>query len=153
MATQAVGSAKWAGQTRGLGYLFDHWGEIYGIGGGQFAAFAILLPIAYLLMLAPVLINLNRISPFLIFVLAIALAVFCALGTTRESESLNLALLSAGLIGVMLGRVPASFLVGMGRFWFVSVALYGLLLAVEYAGWRTPFDQLLERLPGSRGDL
>jgi hypothetical protein len=32
---------------------------------------------------------------------------------------------------------------GMGRFWLVSVALYGAFLFVASAGWLTPFDQLL----------
>src|SRR6266404_3426733 len=52
LLTQLVGRRKAVGSPEGLHYLWDYWYQIYGIGGGHFAAFSILLPIAYLLLLA-----------------------------------------------------------------------------------------------------
>src|SRR5262249_6491401 len=64
--TQLVGRRKAIGTPQGLGYLYGYWYEIYIIGGGHYAAFSILLPIAYLLLLAPLLILLYRVHPLLV---------------------------------------------------------------------------------------
>src|ERR1041385_519871 len=56
LLTELVGRRKAVGSSQGIGYFLDHWFEIYGLGGGHYAAFSILLPIAYLLLLAPLLI-------------------------------------------------------------------------------------------------
>src|SRR5262249_34950960 len=63
---QLVGRQKAVATPQGLSYLLDYWYQIYVIGGGQFAAFSILLPIAYLLLLAPLLILLYRGRPLLV---------------------------------------------------------------------------------------
>jgi peptidoglycan/LPS O-acetylase OafA/YrhL len=144
--TQLVGRQKFATGPQGIGYLADHWFEIYGIGGGQFAAFSILLPIAYLLLLAPLLILLNRWNRLLVPLAAVSLAIFCAITSPQGEPSANLALLSAGLIGVILGGVPVSALLAMGRYWYVAVAAYVGYVALSYLVWQSPFDQLLNAL-------
>jgi len=141
--TQLVGRQKFATGPQGIGYLADYWFEIYGIGGGQFAAFSILLPIAYLLLLAPLLILLNRWNRILVPLAAVSLAIFCAITSPQGETSANLALLSAGLIGVILGGVPVSVLVAMGRYWYVAVAVYVGYVALSHLVWQNPFDQLL----------
>jgi hypothetical protein len=146
VATQLVGRQKLATGPQGIAYLADYWFEIYGIGGGHFAAFSILLPIAYLLLLAPLLILLNRWNRILVPVIAVALAIFCAISSQEMEPSVNLALLSAGLIGVILGRVPAKTLSALGRHWYVAVAVYLGYLAFSQLLWQSPFDQLLNAL-------
>ena len=143
VATQIAGRHKFATDPQGIAYLTDYWFEIYGIGGGHFAAFSILLPIAYLLLLAPMLILMNYWNRILVPVIALALAIFCAVSGHEMESSANLALLSAGLIGVILGVVPANVLSAMGRRWYVAVAVYLGYLVFAQLLWQTPFDQLL----------
>jgi hypothetical protein len=73
----------------------------------------------------------------------VSLAIFCAIPSPQAEPSANLALLSAGLIGVILGGVSASVLVAMGRHWYVAVAVYLGYLAFSQLLWQSPFDQLL----------
>src|SRR6266487_789835 len=143
VATQVAGRHKFGTDPQGIAYLADHWFDIYGIGGGHFAAFSILLPIAYLLLLAPLLILMNCWNRILVPVIAVALAIFCAIPSQEMEPSANLALLSAGLIGVILGAVPTSVLFAMGRHWYVAVAVYLGYLAFSQLLWQSPFDQLL----------
>ncbi len=143
VGTNMAGGVKWGGEPRGVGYIFEYWPEIFGIGGGQFAAFSILLPIAYLLILSPAFIALDSLGHFLAIIAALALAIAGALMSRGESGSVNLALLSNGFIGIAAGRIPAAFLDKVGRFWLVFCALYGALLITANAGWHTPLDQLL----------
>jgi hypothetical protein len=140
VATQTAGRHKFGTDPQGIVYLADYWVDIYGIGGGRFAAFSILLPIAYLLLLAPLLILLHRCNRVLVPLVTVPLAIFCA---APNQPSVNLALLSAGLIGVILGGVPASALCAMGRYWYVAVAGYIGYLTLSYLFWQNPFDQLL----------
>src|SRR5215471_18302701 len=77
--TQLVGRQKAVATPQGLSYLSDYWYEIYVIGGGQFAAFSILLPIAYLLLLAPVLILLYRLHPLLVPIVGAGLVIFATI--------------------------------------------------------------------------
>jgi peptidoglycan/LPS O-acetylase OafA/YrhL len=143
VATQIAGRQKFATDPHGIAYLADYWFEIYGIGGARFAAFSILLPIAYLLLLAPMLILMNCWNRILVPVIAVALAIFCAISSREMEPSANLALLSAGLIGVIFGGVPASVLSAMGRHWYVAVAVYVGYVALSHLVWQSPFDQLL----------
>lgn len=141
--TQLVGRRKAIGTPQGLSYLFDYWYEIYVIGGGHYAAFSILLPIAYLLVLAPLLILLYRAHPTLVPLLAIALAVFSTFEDGQGEPSFNLALLSAGLLGVVMGRVPDSALSLLRRYWYIALTAYTGYIAFTHLVWQSPFDQLL----------
>jgi hypothetical protein len=141
--TQLAGRRKFGPTPQGLSYLLDYWREIYGIGGGQFAAFSILLPIAYLLLLAPLLILLYRVHPLLVPLIAISVAIFCTIPSQGVDYSVNLALLSAGLIGVILGRVPDKALSLLRRRWYLPVIVYGGYIAFTYLVWQSRFDQLL----------
>lgn len=144
--TQLVGHRKFATDPQGVTYLLDYWREIYGIGGGQFASFSILLPIAYLLLLAPLLILLYRAHPLLVPLVAVSLAAFCMMPQLGYDYSVNLALLSAGLIGVILGRVPDKALSLLRRHWYVPVAVYAGYIAFTHLVWQSRLDQLLYAL-------
>ena len=144
--TQLAGRRKAVATPQGLSYLFDDWYEIYGIGGGHYAAFSILLPIAYLLLLAPLLILLYRAHPLVVPLIAISVAIFCATLPQGDDYSVNLALLSAGLIGVILGRVPDKALYLLRRYWYLPVTVYAGYVAFTHLVWQSPFDQLLNAL-------
>ena len=141
--TQLVGRRKAVATPQGLSYLFDNWYEIYVIGGGHYAAFSILLPIAYLLLLAPLLILLYRAHPILVLVVAIAFAVFSTINGGQEEPSFNLTLVTAGLIGVIVGRVPDSALSLLRRYWYVSVIAYAGYIIFAHLFGQSRFDQLL----------
>ena len=144
--TQIAGRRKAVATPQGLSYLFDNWYEIYGIGGGHYAAFSILLPIAYLLLLAPLLILLYRTHPLVVPLIAISVAIFCSTLPQGDDYSVNLALLSAGLIGVILGRVPDRALFLLRRYWYLPVIVYAGYVAFTHLVWQSPFDQLLNAL-------
>lgn len=140
--TQLVGRRKAVATPQGVSYFFDHWDEVYGVGGGHYAAFSILLPIAYLLLLAPLLILLYRAHPFLVPVIAIPVAIFCAI-ISQGNDYFNLGLLGAGLLGVIVGRVPDKALSLLRRYWYVPVIVYAGYVAFIWIGWHGHFDQLL----------
>jgi hypothetical protein len=141
--TQLVGRRKAVATPQGLSYLFDNWYEIYVIGGGHYAAFSILLPIAYLLLLAPLLILLYHARPILVLVVAIVFAVFFAVNSGQEQPSFNLTLVTAGLIGVIVGRVPDSALSLLRRYWYVPVIAYVGYIIFAHLFGQSRFDQLL----------
>jgi len=142
--TQLVGRRKAVGTPQGMSYLFDNWYEIYITGGGHYAAFSILLPIAYLLLLAPILILLYRAHPLLVPLVAVAFAVFSTIDARQEDPSFNLTLVTAGLIGVIVGRVPDSALSLLQRYWYVPVIVYPGYIAFTHLVWQSRFDQLLD---------
>jgi hypothetical protein len=145
--TQLAGRQKAVPTPQGLSYLLDYWYEIYAIGGGHFAAFSILLPIAYLLLLAPLLILLYRAHPLLIVLVAISLTVYCTIPRQDEDFSVNLIFLSAGLIGVMTGRAPDSILDLLRRYWYAPVTAYVVYLVIfTHLAGQSPFEQLLNAL-------
>ena len=140
--TLLAGRGKFPDEPQGIGYLLDNWFEIYILGGGRFAAFSILLPIAYLLLLSPILLLINRWNRHVVPLLALGLVICCAVPTENGEPSFNLALLSAGLVGVVLGMVPAKRLCAMGRYWYVSCATYAVYIVVSALFWQSRFDQL-----------
>ena len=140
--TQLAGRHKAVATPQGLNYLFDNWYEVYCIGGAYYAAFSI-LPIAYLLLLAPLLILLYRAHRLVVPLIAIGVAIFCVTVPQGDDYSVNLALLSAGLIGVILGRVPDRALFFLRRYWYLSVIAYAGYIAFTYLVGQSRFDQLL----------
>jgi hypothetical protein len=139
--TQLVGRRKAVATPQGISYLSDYWYEIYGIGGAHFAAFSVLLPIAYLLLLAPLLILLYRAHPLLVFLVAVSLIVYCAMPRSADDYSFNLALVGAGLLGVLLGYLPDNALSGLRRYWYLALIFYAGYIGFTQLLWETPFDQ------------
>jgi len=139
---QLVGRQKAVATPQGLSYLLDYWYQIYVIGGGQFAAFSILLPIAYLLLLAPLLILLYRGRPLLVLAVGGGLVIFATVSGGQE-PSFNLALVSAGVIGGIAGCVPDSALSLLRRYWYLAVIVYAGYIAVTHSVWQSRFDLLL----------
>jgi peptidoglycan/LPS O-acetylase OafA/YrhL len=110
-------------------YLAD-WPLIYGIGSPRGASFQILLPIAYLLLAAPLLL---RLAPIRKWFLAAAMALAFAL-SFAGFESVNIGFFAIGLIGVAVGMLVSA----MRRPFFIeSRSLLAALLLVVVAWMRT----------------
>jgi hypothetical protein len=95
------------------------------------------------LLLAPLLILLYRGHPLLVPLLAVAVAIFSTIPVGDGEPLFNLALVSAGLIGVIVGRVPDSALSLLRRYWYLPVIVYAGYVAFTHLVWQSRFDQLL----------
>jgi hypothetical protein len=120
--------------------LFDGWDEFCtraGItfisGNSRASIFEVLLPIAYFLLLAPMLLWFRfRVRSF-ISVTAVCCFVGCVLLQARGSEYKNLELLSAGIIGMALGAIPIQSVDRVARNWLVVLAVYLGYRMLSYA--------------------
>ena len=124
LAVQAVGRRKLSAKPLEIGYFFDHWFEIYVTGEARTAAFVILLPIAYLLILAPLFIWVDRVSRYILPALAVLLIAYCAVLDQRGEVDPNLNLLTAGMVGLVLGRLSSASLRGLGKYWPLALGAY-----------------------------
>ncbi len=105
--------------------FFAHWQDVYVAGTGRFAVFEVLLPIAYLLMIAPLLLGIANSSRALFIATAVIL-----LGTCTQLEQMgfslgNLNLLSAGVLGMLVGLLPSKALTNLGRHVIIAIMAYG----------------------------
>jgi hypothetical protein len=91
------------GHSIGVINFFRRWNEIYFIGMGRDAVFEVLLPIAYILLLAPVLLWFAHCSRFFLPLLTLFFVVGCSFLDQRGTLLFNLNLLSAGVLGMMKG--------------------------------------------------
>jgi peptidoglycan/LPS O-acetylase OafA/YrhL len=125
-----VSSRNYNGQPLDLRSFFTHWEEVYLEGAGSRAAFEVLLPIAYILLLGPLLLWLNRRGRWT--VPAVACIAVGALAVMETSERIpgNASMMAAGLLGAALGLVPSRALAALGRFWYAPVAAYAVLVVL-----------------------
>jgi uncharacterized membrane protein len=128
---------------RNLELFFEHFPEIYVAGAGRFAAFEILLPIGYLLVLAPLLLLITRAHRVALPLIAVSVFGTCVLLDANGLSSLNLNLLGAGLLGIVLGRFPLTKLDLLRRFWPISLLLYCSLFAADTASGHTYVFQVM----------
>jgi peptidoglycan/LPS O-acetylase OafA/YrhL len=110
------------GRSIGVATFFASWDRIYFLGTESAAVFEVLLPIAYLLLLAPALIWLAQIHRLALPVLTLCVMSICAFLDYRGLSFLNLNFISAGVIGMMGGRlIPQPAI--LGRYvWIAMVA-------------------------------
>jgi hypothetical protein len=102
----ALPSAAGSGVLRGQG-----WQEVvsvFVVGGGYGVAFDVLLPIAYVLLLAPVVLRLNAARSAVLPACTIAAVSFVAWLEWQGHLYPNLSLASVGLVGALLGRLPSA---------------------------------------------
>ena len=105
--------------------FFDHWQEVYFTGTGRFAVFEVLLlPISYLLILAPLLIQAGYRQRFLLPAITLAFLSLCTLLENQGYSFANLNLLSAGTLGMLIGRLPAVKLDVLGRYVIFTILAY-----------------------------
>ena len=130
------------GQSIGLDGFFGRWHEIFVLGAGPTAAFEVLLPIAYLLVLSPALIWLAHANATLLTAVAAALVAACALLDATGHALANANLISAGLVGMVAGRVlPHPEL--LGRPLALSLVAYALYFPASLAVGYVYIVQLL----------
>ena len=134
LLAQVVGRNKPSGPAGEFGFsFFDYWFEIYVLGSPA-AAFDVLLPIAYLLILAPVLLLLARASRLIPLIVALAAVTASVTLELWGEPCANLTLLSAGFLGVVVGSFGGDIL-RFGRYWPIAVAAYvGYTLIVRSTG-------------------
>lgn len=113
-------------ETSGLWWdgISSRWLEVYLTGNGALAAFEVLLPIAYLLMLGPLFLWLHRTKASALVMVSIVVICACALLGLSGWLPLNAALLSAGLLGLALGRLTVPALETLGRAWWLCLIAY-----------------------------
>lgn len=122
-----VSSRKANGQPMSPMLFLSNWEQIYFTGAGSQAAFEVLVPIAYLLILSPVLLWLSRQGPWTVPALALLMIIFLAVLDTMRGAPFNLAMMTAGLMGAGLGCLPRQIIDQLGRFWYLPIALYAVL--------------------------
>ena len=102
----------------------DRAGMIFLSGNGREGIFEVLLPIAYFLLLAPLLLWLRSRVASAIPVCGFAVFVLCVVLEERGVDSLNLTLLSAGILGMTLGLIPIEAIDHFSRKWTRVLLIY-----------------------------
>lgn len=111
--------------------FFKQWYDVYVEGHGREVAFEVLLPIAYFLLLAPLLL-LSRHHRQSLVLSATALALVVAMLAERFFPHVNIVLLlAAGFVGAALGRVPDESLRILCRHRVILILAYGLHFAAS----------------------
>jgi peptidoglycan/LPS O-acetylase OafA/YrhL len=121
---------------------FRHADEIYLAGNGRLSAFEVLIPIGYLLILSPAVIAIDALHRLLL-----PLAVFTCLAALAWWErqgggSANAYFVAAGLLGMLVGRIPMQSLSALGRIWYLSMAAYIAYAWLSYVVGQTFLLQL-----------
>jgi hypothetical protein len=126
----------------GIDVYFAHWFEVYVFGSGRLAAFEVLLPIAYLLLLAPLIILADHLHRLVLPAITIAFLVLCAILDSRGNSLANLNLLSAGILGMLLGRAPIKDLHVLGRRFPITALVYSIYFALCFTVGQSYLVQL-----------
>ena len=128
-----VATRDYNGQSLNLPVFFSLWREIYFQGAGYLVAFDILIPIAYILLIGPLLLWLSRLKPWIVPTLAIIAMTSLVLSQAFGHEiTCNVSMMAAGLIGASFGIIPQSMLNALSRFWFLPLAIYATLAVVGF---------------------
>ena len=112
------------GQSVGVEEFFQQWQSVYLLGSGGFAAaFEVLLPIAYLLLLGPVLLALAHQQSLFLTLVTASIVVICAVLDHDGRAIANLNFLSAGVLGMLVGWfVPNPAM--LGRYVWIPLLAY-----------------------------
>lgn len=124
------------GPIPGLRVFWSHWFGIYVTGNARLAAFEILLPIGYFLIISPLFLVAARLHPVMLPLLTGAVLAFLAGWEHLGDSWLNPQMLSAGLVGMVLGKLSISQLNRLRSFRFVTPVLYA-----AYFIWTSIYGQ------------
>jgi len=113
--------------------FFTHWQDVYITGAGRFAVFEVLLPIGYLLVLAPVFLWLAHRSRSGFVAATVLLLSGCTWFEYCGYPLSNLNLLSAGVFGMAIGLCPVEKLALLGRYFPITLLAYGIYLLIGLA--------------------
>ncbi len=112
----------------GVTAFFRNAYEIYVTGNGR-AAFDVLVPISYFLILAPLILLLAQWLKLSLHLVAGAALVTTTVAGVMGLSSINLELFTMALLGLSLGMLPATAFAGMLRRPVILVVAYGVYLA------------------------
>lgn len=139
----SLAGRNYNGQPLGLRFFATHWIDIYVEGNGQASAFEVLLPIAYLLAIAPVLLFIER-RHRLVLTLGGVVAVSAGVILERNGALFPIGgLMSAGLVGVLLGRVSAANIQKLRRHWLLCLGSFAAYIVISQIFRQTLLQQIL----------
>ena len=104
--------------------FFQQWKQVYLSGSGRVAVFEVLLPIAYFLLLSPVFLFAYKVRPATIPFFCAVVTIGCVLLEARVGLPDNIALWSAGLIGMSIGLVKEEIIKRVSVRWPAMLAAY-----------------------------
>ena len=120
------------GRSVGVMGFWEQWQQVFFWGSGRIAVFEILLPIAYLLLIAPGLLWASHRHPRFLPLFTVVI-VGTSVGLDYGGvDFANLKMISAGVLGMLAGRVisePAM----VGRYRWVALAAFGAYLPLGTA--------------------
>jgi hypothetical protein len=116
----------------GLWEFADRAGTIFLSGNGREGIFEVLLPIAYFLLLAPVLLWVRARAGAAIAICAGGMFLLCVLLERNGLSYKNLSFLSAGLLGMACGLIPIGSIDRLARKWIAVLALYAAYRLCSY---------------------
>ena len=131
------------GRSIGVEAFFEQWQQVFITGGSRLAVFEVLLPIAYLIALAPPLIRLARWHWIFLPIITVGVVAACFVLEQHNEPVANLRFIGVGLIGMLVGKLWLHPVVLGGGFWISGAALAayalfaaekGYLYAVQLAG-------------------
>lgn len=135
VAAQFARSQNYHGPSLGLRQFFAAWPDMYLWGGGRLAAFEILLPIAYLLLLAPLLLWLARANRFALPALCVLVLTTSIMLERHYRGSLNLSLIGVGILGILIGQISPAAINHLSRFLPLSALAYATHITIgAYVG-------------------
>lgn len=134
LAAQFVRSPSY-GRSVGVSGFFERWSEVYVFGGSNAAAFDVLLPIAYVILLSPVLIAAQHASRLILPIGGMLLAMACCVLDLKGIYLANLNFVCVGILGMVAGSLkfdPAQ----LGRWFWISALAYALYFPLGmFRGW------------------
>lgn len=119
------------GDVLGIGYIINHGFDIYVAGGGRWAVFEVLLPIAYLILFAPCLLWLDQWKSAALPLATIAVLFLFALLEHSGNPFANGGMVGAGMLGMVMGRVSGGVLELFGRYWWMTLVGYGVYFSLS----------------------
>ncbi len=102
----AVVAQNYNGQRLSLAGFFQDWQAVFIWGNERKASFGILLPIGYLLVVAPLLLRAHFKNHYIMPCLALALLVVCSVMEQAGIAWSHLSMLNVGVIGAVAGTIP-----------------------------------------------
>jgi large-conductance mechanosensitive channel len=108
----------------GVGEFIARDKAVFISGNGRMAIFEVLLPIAYFLLLAPILLRLRACAGGSILFTAAAIFLLCLCLEATGRQIKNLEFLSVGVIGMAFGLIPMQMIDRLVKKWFQILLLY-----------------------------
>jgi peptidoglycan/LPS O-acetylase OafA/YrhL len=112
--------------------LAGRWYEIFFAPSERVASSAILLSIAYVLLVASPLVLLYWVKPWLLPVLATILVVACCLFEWNRNLNYYIAMVTFGIVGMSLGMIPLNKLEWFARKWLFLLPVYAVYRLSSY---------------------